>query len=251
MSIIPQKCFLYNNVAFPLKDFPEDILPQSGDKCLFIRDKNLCVPVYSTIKEPIPQDGLIFYASLSESKTVAETGQNLTTNGTINYLVVDKIPCANFDGRSYIKAPFGLITGKMPRTMSAWIKTPKTYSWKTAFYIGKHNTYLNFWIGQGENGTLSAYAYDADVIGPENDGAWHNLCAVYDGSVFKLYVDAVCVGSGSYNLNTASSDVFMGCSINITDFFNGYIASCRIYNRVLSESEIQTLAKEFTPVSGV
>lgn len=248
--IIPQKCLLYDNTAFPLLNSTEDVLPQSGDKCLLIRDKKLCIPVYQKNIE-MPTDGLIFYASLSEEKSTAETGQNLNVNGTVTYQVVDKIPCANFDGRSYIKAPFGLITGKMPRTMSAWIKTPKTYSWKTAFYIGKHNTYLNFWIGQGQNGTLLASAYDADVIGPENDGAWHNLCAVYDGSVFKLYVDAVCVGSGSYNLNTASSDVFVGCNINNTDFFNGYIASCRIYNRALIESEIQTLAKEFAPVSGV
>lgn len=193
----------------------------------------------------MPTDGLIFYASLSEEKSTAETGQNLNVNGTVTYQVVDKIPCANFDGHSHITAPFALITGKQTRTMSVWIKTPKTSSWKTAFYFGQHSDYKNFWVGQGDNGTLSAYAYNADIIGPENDGEWHNMCAVYDGSVFKLYVDGILAGSGSYNLNTASSDIYIACNANRSDFFTGSMAGCRIYNRVLTDDEIQLLAEEF------
>ena len=239
-----QKSIRINNIAILLKDFPAWKTPEIGDKCLLIRDKNLCIPVYQKNIE-MPTDGLIFYASLSEEKSTAETGQNLNVNGTVTYQVVDKIPCANFDGHSHITAPFALITGKQTRTMSVWIKTPKTSSWKTAFYFGQHSDYKNFWVGQGDNGTLSAYAYNADIIGPENDGEWHNMCAVYDGSVFKLYVDGILAGSGSYNLNTASSDIYIACNANRSDFFTGSMAGCRIYNRVLTDDEIQLLAEEF------
>ena len=242
--IIPQKCLLYHNIALPLQDFPNGTAPEIGDKCLLIRDKNLCIPVYQNIE--MPTDGLIFYAALSEEKSTAETGQSLESHG-VNYLTMDTIPCAYLDGHSYIKAPFGMITGNMPRTMTAWMKTPKDNSWKVGFYFGEESSYKNFWIGQGGDGTLSAYGYDVDAIGPENDGNWHNLCATYDGSVFKLYADGTEFDSVTFNLNTTSSDLFIGCTVKIDNFFKGYIAACRIYNRAISESEVQLLANEFTP----
>ena len=202
--------------------------------------------VPSFIVPEMPTDGLIFYAALSEEKSTAETGQSLESHG-VNYLTMDTIPCAYLDGHSYIKAPFGMITGNMPRTMTAWMKTPKDNSWKVGFYFGEESSYKNFWIGQGGDGTLSAYGYEVDVIGPENDGKWHNLCATYDGSVFKLYVDGTEFNSVTFNLNTTSSDLFIGCTVKIDNFFKGYIAACRIYNRAISESEVQLLANEFTP----
>lgn len=65
-----QKCLLYNNVAFPLKNFPENVMPQSGDKCFFLKDKNLCVPVFSTTPESSLSKNLFAYWSFDEGAEV-------------------------------------------------------------------------------------------------------------------------------------------------------------------------------------
>ena len=86
-----QKCLLYNGTAFPLRDFPEDVLPQSGDKCLLIRDKNLCIPVYSAVSQNSLDNGLMAYWSFDEgagADTVSDAAGRfpMTTSGHLGIM---------------------------------------------------------------------------------------------------------------------------------------------------------------------
>ena len=75
------------------------------------------------------------------------------------------------------------------------------------------------------------------------DGIWHHVAATYDGSIQKIYLDGVLLGikdnAGSMNINT--NHVFIGSGGGSSRYFNGLLDDIRIYNRALSDTEIDSL----------
>ena len=72
-----------------------------------------------------------------------------------------------------------------------------------------------------------------------NDGNWHRIGFVWDGSCRHLYVDGVEVASDAEplsGLNDAYGGLYIGTGSNCADgtFFSGLIDDVRIYNRVVS-----------------
>lgn len=81
--IIPQKCLLYDNTAFPLLNSTEDVLPQSGDKCLLIRDRNLCIPVYQNAGNQMLTDGNSLNTSFAEDEAKEKSIQEFSKNSSV------------------------------------------------------------------------------------------------------------------------------------------------------------------------
>jgi hypothetical protein len=80
-----------------------------------------------------------------------------------------------------------------------------------------------------------------------NDGKWHHIVGVYDGSKMYLYVDGTVDTSqpASGRINTNDQPVYIGeNSENTGRYWNGLIDDVRICNYALSESEIKTLYEE-------
>jgi hypothetical protein len=83
-------------------------------------------------------------------------------------------------------------------------------------------------------------SYDDD-LGP----GWKHLAAIRAGATLKLYVDGKLVATSSsfdpseYDLST---DQPLRIGFGQTDYFCGKLADIRIYNRALSEAEVQQLA---------
>ena len=80
-----------------------------------------------------------------------------------------------------------------------------------------------------------------------NDGQWHHVAGVYDGSVMSLYIDgeldvsSICKGS----IDVTDKPLYIGeNSEEPNRFWNGLIDDVRIYNCGLSQSEIEGLAAE-------
>jgi hypothetical protein len=78
-----------------------------------------------------------------------------------------------------------------------------------------------------------------------NDGQWHHVAGVYDGSKIKLYVDGILdnseVATGS--IGTSPYSVLIGeNSDNPNRLWNGLIDDVRIYDNALSAAEIAELA---------
>ena len=73
-------------------------------------------------------------------------------------------------------------------------------------------------------------------------GAWTHLAATYDGTTLKLFVNGVQVSSVAVTgaISNSTGVLRIGGNNVWGEFFNGLIDEIRIYNRVLSATEIQT-----------
>ena len=76
-----------------------------------------------------------------------------------------------------------------------------------------------------------------------NDGKWHFLTGVFNGSNVLLYIDGddeIIIGDATAGPidNPASNDLVIGCYNDPSQFFNGTIDEVHIYNRALSAEEI-------------
>lgn len=196
----------------------------------------------------IPVDGLLFYAPLSENKTVAETGQSLSINGTITYEEINGIPAALFNGSSYISMDTLITSDSQPYTLSCWFKKTSG-SDSAAFNIGHNSTARRFCLF-----CTSEYKIQLErcntTVGSEilGNDRMHHVLASYNGSgESKLYIDGVLVNSdSSTSISAANGDFIIGRFAGYGGYYwNGYISACRLYNRVLEDKEVVQLYKEF------
>ena len=80
--------------------------------------------------------------------------------------------------------------------------------------------------------------------------SWIHLAATYDGATQRLYVNGNQVASRPQSgaIQTSTSPVRFGGSGVSGEFFRGFIDEVRIYNRALTQAEIQTDMN--TPIGG-
>ena len=130
------------------------------------------------------------------------------------------------------------ITGSI--TLSALIKGTFNGSWDPIISKG-----FNWQLTKGMGNEASFFCIGlGSILGTTNinDDQWHHVAAVYNGSKMCLYVDGVreAYNSASGSLSVSASSVYIGGSPSQS--FNGLIDDVLIYNRALSEEEIQELA---------
>jgi WD40 repeat protein/serine/threonine protein kinase len=142
-------------------------------------------------------------------------------------------------------------------TVSAWIKV-NTFDKKFQAIVTKGD---KAWRLQRENETdalqfactglkvpsdrSSAVRGKMDV----NDGKWHHVVGVYDGTKMCLYLDGELDVSASAtgSIKTNSDPVYIGENGERRRFWNGLIDDVRIYSYALSEEEIEDLFVEDLP----
>jgi len=140
-------------------------------------------------------------------------------------------------------------------TIAAWIKVPTgapTTGMAVAAWgedsVGKRRSMIVWNGGSGPN-KLYWSGYGANVAGTTNiaDGQWHHAVITLSSSdLATVYLDSVSENSGSVSL---AAYTYSGSYIGdtplvgdaISEYFNGTIDDVRIYNRVLSTSEISEL----------
>ena len=141
-------------------------------------------------------------------------------------------------------------------TVELWTKVNSTKSLQ--FCIGYGNTgYSGWWVGLSNNivtwniGNGTAFRRKTFDLSP-NQLAWHHIVGTYDNVSVKLYVDGDYKGS----LGLAGPINYTGltaCRIGQTEglhvdrYFNGTIDEVRIYDRALSEPEIEKLYETYKP----
>lgn len=246
-------------IALLAREFVFNSAPLAGRK-------GLLVPVGESVSAP-PANGLVFYAPLSEESSTAETGQALTKNGMVTYQTVEGLPCARFDAtNSYLSATVPNMTGVLTGTISLWIyisgdagKNASTYP--TFFTFGdKSKPYGGFILGtwatrEGE------IKYETNSTGnewpsannPLRKGRWINFVAtITESGTLQSYVNGKEGGVGETGAITINEP---SVYINYADLSCGvdgiYIADVRMYNRILSASEIQSLAFEHNPTKSL
>ena len=145
-------------------------------------------------------------------------------------------------------------------TVAAWIKVNELdkkfqtiiakgdNSWRLARVSDSNNiefacngTAATRWTGVGEipwavSGTKSV-----------NDGKWHHIAGVFDGTKLYLYIDGVleAAKSAAKSIDVSSHNVFIGANAQVPGReWNGFIDDVRIYNYALSQVEIVSIMGE-------
>ncbi len=163
----------------------------------------------------------------------------------------------NGDGNDIhsIELPHTVINGLINITSSVWVQTSDSgQAILSGARKGSDNEYL-IWIVR--SGKVTQYIKNGQVSGDGliNDGQWHHVVVTRDGDsgLVQIFVDGDLTGSRKTQVGPLSVDAggfWVGNEqdsvggLDIKEDFLGDIDDIRIYNRVLSESEIQELHSE-------
>ncbi|VFM96417.1 MAG: Concanavalin A-like lectin/glucanases superfamily protein [Candidatus Kentron sp. G] len=185
-------------------------------------------------------DGTVNGATLTEDR-FGNAGSAYSFNGIDNY-----IDCGNAD----------ILNINDTITLSAWINhtTGEPINWEDMFMKG--NTTYGFQFNSGDDSfvfhlTTSGWKNLSSDIKPLA-GVWYHVVGTYDGEQQKIYVDGVLknIDTWSESINVTDDPLTIGYKVaSDNSYFNGVIDEVRIYNRPLSETEVQTLYNEGTNTS--
>ena len=151
----------------------------------------------------------------------------------------------------------GLPYGSAPRTISLWMKTSITTNPNNRDIfgygvVGPSQSYY-FTIFDGSPYFCAAYD-DLMGLGQIGDDVWHHVAITYNGSLVSIYLDGTLNASSQKNLNTQLSEVIFGRSPMTHPspyYFDGLLDDCGIWNRVLTQEEINALYNGTTASIGI
>ncbi|MFC1787862.1 LamG-like jellyroll fold domain-containing protein [Patescibacteria group bacterium] len=254
---------MYNNglnaIGYCEADTDSDTLIDEIDACLNT-DAPTGLVSYWGFEEgvgTVAQDSYDSNPGTLTNGPVWSTGQ---VGGALTFDGVDDYVDINYDAAFNTSAP---------KTFSAWIKS--TYdSPHTIYFVGdKSDSFDNtrIIIGSNVTGTIANELITVVMTkGPADeyirgyatsnrnellDGAWHHLAVAWTGSEVQIYLDGVSKAiSGSYGSgvpgvyggHSDADTVLLGAknsSDTLSSFFNGAIDDTALFDRVLTETEIE------------
>jgi len=170
---------------------------------------------------------------------------------------------------SYITVPNNDDINPPHLTLAAWIKTSyQDWVWRRIFDKGVGQGYDLTMGGDYKGKSYRGQVYlelphvsDTHTRIQLTDGNWHHVVGTFDGAVAKVYADGWLVGvqghgtgimtNTSYNLtigaNRSNPDPAVG---EVGASFNGMMDDVMMFNRALSDDEVQALFKSQGGVLG-
>ena len=152
----------------------------------------------------------------------------------------------------------GLIATANSFSVSCWVKMNSTSGFQTfvsqdgtnisGFFLQKKGSTGKFGFSCLASDSNAAATLAADGTTTPTTGVWYHLIGVYDrpNSLLKLYVNGVLESTGSFTTPwsaTGVTTIGRGFFNNAqTDWVNGSIDDVRLYNRLLTASEIATIS---------
>ncbi|UCG57850.1 MAG: carbohydrate binding domain-containing protein [Phycisphaerales bacterium] len=172
-----------------------------------------------------------------------QVGQALRLDGVDDHVIIDSVG----------------ISGSAPRTIACWAKANSTAiaDWTDIFGFSGPATdgqHFDFQIVGATGGTtqgwfgLHVHGWERDIL--PNDLDWHHLAASHDGTTARWYGDGRLIGSGAIAIDSPGG-VRMGKREDNDNYFPGLVDEARIFNRVLSDGEVASLAGLTAPFSAV
>ncbi len=210
--------------------------------------------IFNATNCTIPTSGLVAeYPFSGNTNDISGNNYNGTNNGAT--LTTDRFgnsnAAYNFNGSSFISVPSVAATGNTARSIFSWVK----FSGSTSMAIvatgdtTSTGTAFNLIVNYG-TATLGVMGYNNDFYPAAgatiNNSQWHLVGTVYDGAGnIKTYVDATLDQSGTIpSYTTTGQRNFIGKSnhdVLYPAFFNGDIDDILIYNRALTQTEINDI----------
>ena len=219
-------------------------------------------------KSTIPENGLVaWYPFNGNANDESGNGINGTVNGAV--LTTDRFGNANraysFDGiNNYVdlgnEEALNLGTQGSSYSIVLWFKTLGNEGPYQDNIVGKASTIeskpnpYNLLLGINNSVKFQVNSKDNqyNIFSPDTygDNKWHFAVGIKDNNVLSLYIDGSLVaGPKSFSIpDVRSNAVTLIGSYTISavsgELFNGQIDDVRVYNRTLSEEEVQALYHE-------
>jgi hypothetical protein len=254
---------------------PEQSIPvgllNAGDNVIAIDLWNGTIPCCYNLDVTLSQSGLGAYWSFDSCTAIDDSGNgnNGTLYGNPQCVSGEKGKAFSFNGTSdYIEVPSSssqqISTNEI--TVSAWIRLSddvgvtqwriaekqqtREISWGLEIfgngYYGATGNNINFHDSNGL-GWVNCLASEINL----NPTTWYHAAATDSGGIIKIYINGVLVheclnGVGIPSLIVSPIEIARNLMEN-NFFFNGIIDEVRIYNRALTDAEIQELYSGYVP----
>ena len=190
--------------------------------------------------------------------------QGTLTAGTGGFKKTEKGMAMLFDGSAtkILTGAFSSVSNIV--SISLWIKTNKNNTsvdngifgqWDTngmrKFLIAQEVTTNKIVFLTSPDGSYAA-GNTVSSTSAINDGKWHHIIAIHDGSYNYLYIDGILDNSGDVDdgLYTTTTPISSGAIMATgsplgSSFYGGYIGSAKLYNTALTQAEQNELMTEF------
>ena len=163
-------------------------------------------------------------------------GQVLRFDGTNDHIALGNPSSLNISGDITVSARINFTASSLNKPIVARWGTDESYALMVDY---TDSNKLLFIIKVAEVSKLAV------TSGTYNDGKWHLVVGIFNGANVKINVDwsveDVTGQATSGPIDTPAQNVVIGSYNNSTGFFNSFIDEVRIYNRALSQGEIQWL----------
>lgn len=214
----------------------------------------------------IVRDGLVFYLDAANKKSYSGTGTacydlalNSSTGEVVNSPTFNSSGYFSFVTDDYLRFTNSTALDVQNFTIEVWVRTNAT-------------TQNGFWFEKGDvNTQYSLFQEGANIICRINGGSglvnaisittanfmntnkWYQVCFTFTSGSQICYINGVVVGTGTTTATLATNSSGMsigaygGYSGSRGYYYNGDQSIAKVYNRVLSQSEIQ---QNFNAVRG-
>ena len=197
----------------------------------------------------------VFYASLTNQTTTAETGQTLTFINRSDYPgkfnTVDGVPCydmsADSANRIQTTSPSGVFSSGKPFAVSMFMRlNNQVWADKWALAIGTDSANKGFCIGYtGDMHVQTTGTGTADsryISKKAYKGEWVHVFVVNHGDYEDMYINGVLDGTLNWKREGQDTgNMYLGSWFG-TAGLEGYIAQIKIYNAVVSPAQIKNEA---------
>lgn len=210
---------------------------------------------------PIVTDGLVLCLDTANPKSYPGTGNTwIDLSGNGNNGTLTNAPTYNANNRGSLVfngsnntvdcGPVSQIGSALTGlTVSVWLKTSVSaikcilengtaYTTNTFYLFQENASNFSFEVyGTGYDAVFSSYTYQLNV--------WYNLIGVWrSGNRVDMYTNGILTngtrgGSTQNSVKNGNTNLFIGARSGTSYNFSGNISNVQIYNRALSESEIQ------------
>lgn len=206
-----------------------------------------------------PTNGLVaYYPFNGDAQDAVGANHGIVSGATITTDRFGQINKAyNFDGNDYISIGNKIISGNQI-TLSTWF-----FSNGQNLGIGQHlistGNQNDYGFQLNSNAELIGYLYTGNSTYNQLNGnlvsiGWNHAVLKYDGALAKLYINGVLKTQKnvSGNIDSWQQDflafgVYYLNGVPTNSFFNGKIDDIRIYNRALTDTEVQQLYQAEAP----
>ncbi|MDX2189002.1 MAG: LamG-like jellyroll fold domain-containing protein, partial [Bacteroidota bacterium] len=158
----------------------------------------------------------------------------------------------DFDGvNDYLTMPSNNVGAPLNQvTIETWINVPTISGYGIGFYdILRSNSGTPLLFAFQNDGTilsfgagLSVYAeLDVNINKSDYENQWVHVAITYDGSTKKMYRNGVLIGSAAATGNISASSIFYvgAADASVNEALKGKMDEFRIWNRALTQTEIQ------------